>query len=152
MKKVLIALVTMTGLVSAQQSAPISLDKVLAAVEEAAKGASSPEAALDSLTNKDAVALGANAKEGDKRAAAKSTTIISGAAALGAVIGAAASKDNRAKGALIGAAVGGAAGYLIERMTNGDKKQTAEEVKPAVEKPAPVQKPDLVEKQAAEPR
>lgn len=151
MKKVLVSLVTMTGLVFAQQSP--SLDSVISAIEQAAKSASAPEMTNNATTSPDVAALGANAKEGDKKSAVKTATIVSGAAALGAVVGAAASKDNRSKGALIGAAVGGAAGYLIERMIrNSDKESASDAEKPAVvEKPNPVQKPDLEKQQFAAP-
>ena len=148
MKKVLVSLVTMTGLVFAQQAQPqpATLDSLLAAVENAARDASPGNDALKSAVPQDAASLDANnAKDAGKSSTVKTTSIVSGAAALGAVIGAAASKDNRAKGALIGAAVGGGLGYLIERMTREhDAKQTGQISgdKPAGEavvKPAPVE-------------
>lgn len=138
----------MAGLATAQQQPALTLDSVISAVEQAVKATSSSDAVADAISGKDGAAVEANnanketankdSKESsDKRTAAKSSTIVGGAAALGAVIGAAASKDNRAKGALIGAAVGGGLGYLIERMTRGNDDKPAVEQTVSGEKPAP---------------
>jgi len=51
-----------------------------------------------------------------KRAPEKRAAVMGMAAAAGASLGAAIAKDDRAKGAIMGAAVGGLAGFIIDQI------------------------------------
>ena len=72
----------------------------------------------------------AASKDEKKRPVEKRAAIMGTAAAAGAAIGAAVSKDNRAKGAILGAAVGGLAGLIFDQIM---KKKDAEAAAPAVD-------------------
>ena len=71
------------------------------------------------------LAFGADAPapKAEERAPEKRAAIIGTTTAAGAAIGAAMAKDNRVKGAIIGAAVGGIAGFVFDHMS---KKKDAE--------------------------
>lgn len=64
-------------------------------------------------------------KEQKKRAPEKRAAVMGTAAAAGAAIGAAMSKDNRAKGAIVGAAVGGLAGLIIDQILKKKEQESA---------------------------
>ncbi len=63
----------------------------------------------------------------DNNSKERRAAIVSATAAAGAAIGAAVSKDNRTRGAIIGAAAGGLAGLLIDHVS---KKNGKDDPKP----------------------
>ena len=69
-------------------------------------------------------------KDSARRSREPRPEVIAAAAAAGAAIGAAVAKDNRAKGAIMGAAVGGLAGLIFDQIM---KKKDAEAAAPAAE-------------------
>ena len=72
------------------------------------------------------------AKDSARRPRELRPEVMAAAAAAGAAIGAAVAKDNRAKGAIMGAAVGGLAGLIFDQIM---KKKDAAAAAPAAETP-----------------
>lgn len=69
-------------------------------------------------------------KDSPRRQAELRPEVMAAAAAAGAAIGAAVAKDDRMKGAILGAAVGGLAGLIFDQIM---KKKDAERAAPAAE-------------------
>jgi len=67
----------------------------------------------------------AASKDDKKREPEKRAAVMGTAAAAGAAIGAAIAKDNRAKGAIVGAAVGGLAGLIIDQIMKKKDQEAA---------------------------
>lgn len=76
----------------------------------------------------------AASKDEKKRGPEKRAAVMGTAAAAGASLGAAIAKEDRVKGAIIGAAVGGLAGLIIDQiLKKRDRDQEAANTAPPVE-------------------
>lgn len=75
----------------------------------------------------------------------ESAAIVGTAAAIGSALGALIAKDDRGKGAAVGAAVGGIAGLIYDRMTATRKDPAAVKPEPGAT-PAAAPEPAVIEK------